>query len=272
MTGLRWYALPAAGLLTLGGACASQQRTSDNPVAQQVQSNQEASQQALNRAHEAQQKATDQAQQVASDQQHVQDLQRQLQESQQKLRQDQAKARQLQDEATRQTEQSSRVAQQAQQQASSSLERQGQLVQRNQQLVKGQVTQASPDRIEVTPRGGNPMSFRLTDQTQVQIDGRMASGSDIKQGEDALVSYSVSGTQPMARSVQIVTGDVGRLQPESSGAAPLGMPPARDQSQYGSPSGTGTSTPSDIGTSGTGSSTDTSGSSASPPASGSRGY
>ncbi len=92
------------------------------------------------------------------------------------------------------------------------------------------------------PQGGEEMTFQITDRTQVQIDGRRASASAITQGEDARVSYEMSGTQPAAVLVQDVTGN-------PSGAA--GTPPASDtRTGTGSTGAVGTGTGTG-GTSGT---------------------
>jgi hypothetical protein len=49
------------------------------------------------------------------------------------------------------------------------------------------------------------MSFRVTPQTRVEIGGRTASASELRQGEDARVSYEVTGeAQPTATSVQVL--------------------------------------------------------------------
>jgi hypothetical protein len=228
-----------AGLIGVAGGCASMQgdRTPANPTTQQVRESQQQSQQALKQAQEAQQRATDQAKRAADAQGEVRDLQQQLVQAQQKAKDEQAKAQQLQQEANQATQRSAQDAQASQRQAAETLSQATRQVQRDEQTVSGMVTQASPGELVVRPRsGGDPMTFRLTEQTQVRIDGRQASATEIRQGADALVSYQVSGTQPTASSVQVLTGSgpAGTGSGSSSGSS--GTPSATPTGPSGSSS------------------------------------
>ncbi len=197
------YALPCAGLLVIAGSgCAGRQRA-ESPTARHVESAQQQSQQALDRAAEAQKRASEQGARVAKAQREVQEAQRRLTESQQQLEKEQKKAEQLQQQAIEARSEASRQAEASQREASRALAKQGEYVERQQQTFSGQVTQATPDSIVVTPQVGEPMTFRVTDQTRVHIDGRKASAAEIQQGGDARVAYQISGTEPTAIVVRV---------------------------------------------------------------------
>jgi hypothetical protein len=210
-----WCALSCAGLLASGGAgCAAMrgESASADPGARQVRASQEQSEHAIEQAREAQRKASDQARRAADAQQEVRDLQQRLAQAQEKARQEQEKARQLQQEASQATERASADARQSQAQASQALAQQSEQVARGEQALSGQVLRATENEIEVKPTGGgDTMKFRVTEQTRIQIAGRQASASDLRQGEDARVSYEVSGTEPTAISVQVL-----RAEPQPS--------------------------------------------------------
>ena len=206
------YALPCAGLLVIGGSgCAGRQTTAESPTARHVQSAQQQSQQALDRAAEAQKRASRQGERVAQAQREVQDAQRRLTEAQERLVDEQAKAEQLQQQAIEARMQATREVEASQQEASRALTQQGEHVKRREQTFSGQVSQAAADSIVVTPQVGEPMRFKVTGNTQVQIDGRKASSAQIQQGGDARVAYQVSGTEPTATVIQVITGEPGRV-------------------------------------------------------------
>jgi hypothetical protein len=99
--------------------------------------------------------------------------------------------------------------------------------------TRGTVTQASDDELVLRPRSGSQaMTFKVDDRTQVRIDGRQAFVSDIKQGQDALVSYAPGGPHPSALTVQVVTGEVGgTAQGTGSAGASSGTGPASTSSR-----------------------------------------
>jgi hypothetical protein len=206
MTMQKGCSLAGAGLLVLGAACASSQGAGQNPTAQQAQLNQQQSQQALDRAHEAQRKATEQEQRAAQAQSDVQKLQRQLTDAQRREQQEAAKAQQLQREAAIATQQASQQASQSQQQAIQALGEQQQQAARGEHVASGLVTNLSSDQVVVTPQGGGEaMAFQVTGRTRVEINGQQASLQDIKHGQDARVAYQFSGTIPTATVIQVVT-------------------------------------------------------------------
>jgi hypothetical protein len=213
----------SAGLLLAGvGGCSTAGRQSSapsNPETRQVRASQEQSEKSLDEAKKAQQRASEQAKRAADAEQQVQKAQQQLADAQAKARTEQEKARQFQAEASQATRSAMEGAQQSQQQASRALSKQSQHLAAGEQLVSGQILQASGDQLVVSPDGGGaPMTFSVTGQTQVRISGQRASAEDIQQGEDARVSYVVSGTRPEAVMVQVMRTPVGAgQQPSSTG-------------------------------------------------------
>lgn len=235
MTRFVRYGAPLAAVVFAGcaGMGGRGSDASANPSAQKVATPQQQSQQALEHASDVQKKANEQAKRAAEAQQDVQKKQQELQATQQRARQEQEKAQQLQLQANRETEQATQQAQRSQQQASRALAQQSQQVQRGQQQIQGQVQQSTGQQLVVQPQSGtNPLTLQITGDTQIRIDGRQASASEIQPGENALVSYEVSGTQPTARSVQIVTGRIGSqgstAQPDTSSTGTPGNPSTSD--------------------------------------------
>ncbi|WP_242342287.1 hypothetical protein [Anaeromyxobacter terrae] len=234
------YALPGAALLAVAasGCATGRQATSENPAAERVSESQRQSKEALSTAQKAQEKATEQQKRAATAQADVREAQRRLNEAQQRAQQETMKAEQAQREANLAIQQSTQQAQQAQQQASRQLTQQQRLVSRGEQILGGQVKQATANQVVVQPPSGDPMTFQITNRTRVQIDGQQASAAQITPGEDARVAYEMTGTQPTAVLVQVVTGN-----PAAPGAA---SPPASATGTGTGGTGTGTG-----GTSGT---------------------
>ncbi|HET7754768.1 MAG TPA: hypothetical protein VFK85_12735 [Anaeromyxobacteraceae bacterium] len=224
--------LAAAGLAVVFGGCATS-GSGKSPSAQTIQTPQQQSEQALEAAKKSQERASEQAARAADAQREVQKKQQELQAAQAKARDEQQKAQQLQQEANRQTRQSTTQAQQSQQQASQALSQQTQRVEAGPMTVQGQVSHSTAGQLTLKPSGGDEMTLRVTEGTRVRIDGRQANAADIKPGENALVSYEVSGTEPTAKSIQVVTGSVGAT---GSGATAPSSTGSTDTS-----SGTGTS-------------------------------
>ena len=89
------------------------------------------------------------------------------------------------------------------------------------------------------------MSFRITRQTQVLIDGRKGSPSQIQAGDDARVAYEMTGPQPTATSISVITGKVisgssGEGAGATSGGTRSGSASGTSGSSSKSGSGTGT--------------------------------
>jgi flagellar biosynthesis GTPase FlhF len=210
-----WWALASAGLLAVAASGCSMARgrsASSDPAQRQVQASQEQSEKAIERARDAQRKASEQAERAANAQREVRDAQQRLAEAQEKLRQEQQKAAQLQQEANRATEQATAEARRSQQQASQALARQSERIASGQQVLSGQVLQATGQQVVVRPQGGgDPMTFVVNEGTRVRIGERDGSASDLRQGEDARVSYEMSGTEPRAISIQVLRAE----QPQS---------------------------------------------------------
>lgn len=206
MTTRKRYALAGAGLVALGAACASTQRTVQNPTSEQAQLNQRQSEQALDRARDAQKRASDQEKRATQAQAEVERLQQELTAAQQREQEEAAKAEQLQREAAIATRVAAQQAARSQQQAVQALGQQQQQADRGEQVVSGLVSNLSRDQIAVQPRGeSQPMTFQVTGQTRVEMNGQAASLQDIQPGQDARVAYQLSGTTPTATTIQIVT-------------------------------------------------------------------
>ena len=215
MRSLTRYALPCASIiaLTASGCASTRGSQASNPTASGVEASQERSHKALEGASDAQKRASDQQRRATEAQNRVREAQQQLDKAQRTAETEASKARQAQQEANQQTQQATIQAQEAQQQASRQLSTQQQIVARGEQLMAGQVTRSSASQIVVVPRDGAPMTFTITPQTRVEIDGRQASASEIVQGGDVRVAYDATGSMPTARSVQIVTGNAPQTQP-----------------------------------------------------------
>lgn len=219
----KWWALSGAVLLagasgckTMGGG--SDRSASTDPAARQIAASQEASEKAIEQARDAQKKASDQARRAADAQREVQEAQQRLTQAQERSRQEQEKAQQLQREANEATERATAEAQRAQREASQALARQSARAERGEQMLSGQVIQATDEQLVVRPTtGGDTMTFRVTDETRIDISGRKGSASELRQGEDARVSYEVSGTEPRAVSIQVMRSEQPSDRP--SGAA-----------------------------------------------------
>jgi flagellar biosynthesis GTPase FlhF len=213
------YALPFAGLLALSGAsCAStsqQASESPNPTTREVASSQKASEEALKRAQDAQKQATDQSQKAAEAQARVRQDQEKLRQDEETARQEQAKAQQLQTQARQESEQAARQTQHQQQRAAAGLSQQTQEIARGQQTAAGIVTQVRPDEVVVQPASGQAMRFRVDDSTDVRIEGRKSSADQIREGQQARVSYEPSANGPSA--VSIVVSGAGATQGMGSG-------------------------------------------------------
>jgi hypothetical protein len=193
------------------------EKTSADPGARQVQTSQAQSERALEQARDAQKKASEQARRAADAQQEVVDLQHRLAQAQEKSKAEQEKAGRLQQEATQATQRASAEAHRSQEDASRALGRQSAQMTRGEQALSGQVLRATNDELEVQPSGGgDAMRFRVTQRTRIEIGGRQASASDLQQGEDARVSYEISGTEPTAISVQVLREAERQQQPQPS--------------------------------------------------------
>ncbi len=234
-----WYALPLAGIVATGCASMKSSGESGNPTAQQVQTSQQQSTQALNQANEVQKKASDQEHKAAQARADVQQKQQELAQAQQKAKDEQTKAEQLQREANRETRQATQQAQQSQQQAQQALATSNQQVQRGELTTTGVVQQVNQDQLTVQPSSGQPMTFRITDRTQVRIDGQQSSASDIKQGEHAFVAYQVAGMHPNAVSIQVSTGTMNGASQQGTGSGSQGS--TGSQGSWNGSSGTGNS-------------------------------
>jgi hypothetical protein len=240
---LRWYVVPCAGLLAIAGSgCATtrEQTSIQSPAERRVQATQEQAEQALEEARAAQRKATEQSQRAAAVQQQVHEAQQRLIEAQRKSQAEHTKAQQLQREANQATQRASELATPAQKQALAALVEESARVARGEETMLGQVKSASADQLVITSQEGQSMTFDVTDRTLIRIDGRTASAAEIQQGDDARVSYQFFGTQPMAVTVQTMTGKL-RRQPSETGTEPPqepqergGQPPPDSGSPQGS--------------------------------------
>jgi flagellar biosynthesis GTPase FlhF len=246
------YALPCAGLLVFAGAhCAStskQASESPNPSTQQIASSQQASEEALKRAHESQQQATEQEKKAAEEQARVRKDQEKLRQDQETARAEQAKAQQAQSQAARDAQQATQQTQQQQRAAAAGLALETQQLAAGHQVAAGLVTQVRPDEVVVQPSNGAAMKFRVDDGTKVQIGGQSSSADQIKEGEQARVAYEASSNGPRAVSINVNKAGseqgMGAGSPAASGTDSTGTsgsstasppPPPSDQSQM--PSG-----------------------------------
>jgi dsDNA-specific endonuclease/ATPase MutS2 len=259
----RGFGLSFVGLLALALACAHQQSAStQNPMEARVAASQQQSQEALKRAHDAQQKAAEQEKKAADARQEVAKAQQALTQAQQKAQTEQQKAQQLQQQANQATQQASREAQQSQRTASQQLSEQGGMVQRGELSVAGPVRDASSRSVTVQTPDQGAMTFRVTDQTRVTIDGRQASAAEIQPGADARVAYQVGGLEPSAMAIQVMTGNPLHGQPGGAASQGTGAGGTPSHKATGTTGGTGSSgSDKGAGTSGTGNSTGNSGTS-----------
>jgi len=201
------YVLPGVAVLVMAGAgCAGarkQARESPSPVTRQVELSQTRTEEALKGAQEAQDRATAQARKAAVAEDVVRQDQEKLAQDQQTARQEQAKAQQLQREATRESELAAAEVGRQQALASGALQQQTRRTARGEQLAAGVVTQVRPDEVMIQPPMGDAMSFRVSDRTQVWIEGRKASAGQIREGSEARVSYEASSEGPRAVSISV---------------------------------------------------------------------
>lgn len=239
------YVLPFAGLLAIAGSCAStskQASESPNPTTREVASSQQASEQALKRAADAQKAATEQAQKSAEAQARVRSDEEKLRQDQDTARQEQAKAQQLQLQGNQESQQATQQAQQQQRRAASALAQQTQDVSKGQQVAAGLVTQVRPDEVVVQPPSGQAMKIRINDSTQVKIHGRASSADQIQEGQQARVAYEPSVNGPTAVSINVssagatgasTTGSTGTGTGDGSSSSgsssPSQPPPASEQ-------------------------------------------
>ncbi len=218
------YALPCAGLLAFAGACATtsqQSSESPNPTTREVASSQQATEQALKQAQEAQKQASAQSKKAAEAQARVRQDQEKLREDQEIARQEQAKAQQLQAQAGQEAQQSAQQAQQHQQRAATALSEQTQETAKGRQSAAGVITRVRPDEVVLQPQSGEAMRFTVNDSTKVQIEGRTSTADEIREGQEARVSYEPSVNGPTAVMIRVrEAGTATGSGTGSTGAAP----------------------------------------------------
>jgi hypothetical protein len=217
-----WNALLGAGLIAFAGCASQQKQAAQNPGAQRVQTAQQTSEEQLKSAQEAQKQASAQQQQAAKAQVEAQKKQQELEQAQNKAQQETAKAQQEQQQANQQTKQATAQAQQNQKQATGALGDESQRVKENVQTFAGQVNRASGSSLRVTPPNGDPMTFRITPQTEVRVDGQQGKLSQIQPGSDARVAYDMNGPTPTARTVYVSTGKVHGKSSSAGSSGPSG--------------------------------------------------
>lgn len=231
------YALPCAGLLAWAGAsCAAvrgQSGESPNPATQQAMAAQKQSEEALKRAEEAQKRASEQAQKASEAQAQVRRDQQKLAQDQATARQEQARAEHLQTQAKQEAQQAARIAQEQQGIAGTALAQQTRQSARGQQMAAGVVTQVRPDEVVLQPASGDLMRFRIDDRTKVQVEGRQASTSEIREGSQARVAYEASSDGPKAVWIRL-----GGANAQSPAATGTGSSAAPDEPTPGEPSST----------------------------------
>jgi hypothetical protein len=72
------------------------------------------------------------------------------------------------------------------------------------QIVRGQIVEATPDALTIRASDGSSKTLLLVPQTTVQIDGRDARASDLREGLPVRASFSTSGRERVA--VQVIAG------------------------------------------------------------------
>ena len=214
---IRWCAALVFAIGGCAGMGGASKDTGSSPGTQKIENPQQQSEQALRQASDAQKKASEQQKRAAEAQRDYQQKQRELQVAQQKMEAEQQKAEQLQLQANEATQLGTERAQRSQQQASRALSQQSARSERGEQQLQGQVSQATSRQLVVQTQSGQAMTFDITGETRIRIDGREATAQQIQPGENALVSYEMSGTEPTALAVQISTGN---LAPTGSAATP----------------------------------------------------
>jgi hypothetical protein len=87
-------------------------------------------------------------------------------------------------------------------------------------LISGRVAEVSADRLSITSDQGGNEDLQLVDQTVVQIDGRDAHASDLKQGQDVRASYNDVDGQRVAVKVEAAApGSYGTGSGSTSGGS-----------------------------------------------------
>ena len=206
MTRTRSWLVPSSAVVLAIAGCASRQgEAAQNPGSARVEAAQRNTEQNLQDSIDAQQKAIQAQERTAQPEAEVLQAQQQLQQAQKKATQAQAEAQRLQQYADEKMRQATQQTQKSQQQAAGALAAETKRVQANVEFFAGQVSQASGDALRVTPANGDPMTFRITSQTQLDVNGHKGTLGEIQPGADARVAYQFNGTERTATSVQVST-------------------------------------------------------------------
>lgn len=227
-----------------------QTATDNNSPGQQVAQAQAQSEKAFDDARDAQKEASSQQREAARAQEDLQRKQQELQEAQARAQKEAQEAQASQQQAQARTQQAQAVAQQAQasalaaqrqaqqgfatqQQASneSAAASQQQAANANtatqEQQISGDVLSASAQEVLVSQRGEPQLRLKVGPGTQVQVDGRAASASDIQEGAQVRASYRTDARtgEPQALRIDATS----RAQPATpapveSGESSPGVP------------------------------------------------
>ncbi|MFB1479154.1 hypothetical protein [Corallococcus sp. RDP092CA] len=229
----------------------SRQTATDNSPGQQVAQAQAQSEKAFDDARDAQKEASSQQREAACAQEDLQRKQQELQEAQARAQKESQEAQASQQQAQARTQQAQAVAQQAQasalaaqrqaqqgfatqqQQASNESAAASQQQAANastatqEQQISGDVLSASAQEVLVSQRGEPQLRLKVGPGTQVQVDGRAASASDIQEGAQVRASYRTDARtgEPQALRIDATS----RAQPATpapveSGESSPGVP------------------------------------------------
>jgi hypothetical protein len=219
----------ATALVLLGGgACKDAGQASNRSNQQsasasdQVKTEQQKAEQGLKRAEDAQKKAADEQSQATRAQQDVQDAQRKLTEAQQKEQKERSEAQQAQSSAQQQGQAAQQEVTQAQQraaQAQQTEQAQQQTAQAQQaqqaQQQQSSATQSAQGEQTVTGRvskvngtelaleAANPSRLKLSDSTQILVDGQTGSASQIAEGSNVRAAYRMDGSDAIATRIEV---------------------------------------------------------------------
>jgi hypothetical protein len=68
--------------------------------------------------------------------------------------------------------------------------------------VTGKLTKVSKSEVTITPKKGEPMTLKISDQTTVMVNGKDAKPSQLKQGQNVRASYQEQGTEEIAVKIE----------------------------------------------------------------------
>jgi hypothetical protein len=74
------------------------------------------------------------------------------------------------------------------------------------ETVAGKLTKVSKSEVQITPKGGSPMTLKIGDQTVVTMNGKSAKPSQLKKGQSVHASYTEEGGAEIATKIDVSSG------------------------------------------------------------------